>query len=152
MFLFIQLAFTLEHPKKAYIGVEIVFTRYKRGKSRKKNGIYHQFSTKDLQRKDMIIVSEIKGFFTSSEKVVSVILNILSSSKFSDKNFGFSTACNLQFRSRVKLILLLVFLFFQLKDLWSYTSSGLYKILSYGKDMFTCCRTATSIGVGSAIQ
>lgn len=89
-----------------------------------------------LQHKDTTIVSEIKGFFTSSEKVVSVILDILSSLKFSDKNFGFSTACNLQFRSRVKLILLLVFPFFQVKDPWSYASSGLYKILSCGKDVF----------------
>ena len=89
-----------------------------------------------LQHKDTTIVSEIKGFFTSSEKVVSVILDILSSLKFLDKNFGFSTACNLQFRSRVKLILLLVFPFFQVNAPWSYASSGLYKILSCGKDVF----------------
>ena len=67
MFLFIQLAFLFNSPK-AYIGVEIVLPVISVAKV-EKNGIYHQFSTKDLQRKDTIIVSEIKGFFTSSEKL-----------------------------------------------------------------------------------
>lgn len=89
-----------------------------------------------LQDKDTTIVSEIKGFFTSSEKAILVILDILSSLKFSDKNFGFSTACNLRFSSKVKLILLLNFPFFQVKNPWSYGLSGLYKILSCGKDVF----------------
>ena len=89
-----------------------------------------------LRDKDTTIVSEIKGFFTSSQKAVLVILNILSSLKFSDKNFGFSTACNLRFSSKVKLILLMNFPFFQVKNPWSYALSGLYKILSCGKDIF----------------
>ena len=89
-----------------------------------------------LRHKDTTIVSEIKGFFTSSQKAVLVILNILSSLKFSDKNFGFSTACNLRFSSKVKLILLMNFPFFQVKNPWSYDLSGLYKILSCGKDVF----------------
>lgn len=89
-----------------------------------------------LQDKDTTIVSEIKGFFASSEKAVWVILDILSSLKFSDKHFGFSTACNLRFSSSLKLMLLPVFPFFQVSDPWSYASSGLYKVLSCGKDVF----------------
>lgn len=89
-----------------------------------------------LRHKDTTIVSEIKGFFTSSQKAVSVILDILSSLKFSDKNFGFSTACNLKFSSRLKLILLLIFPFFQVNDPFAYASSGLHKVLACGKDVF----------------
>lgn len=89
-----------------------------------------------LHHKDTTIVSEIKGFFTSAEKAVLLILDILSSLKFSDKNFGFSTACNLQFSSRLKLLLLIIFPFFQVKDPSAYASSGLYKVLACGKDVF----------------
>ncbi len=69
-----------------------------------------------LRHKDTTIVSEIKGFFTSSQKAVSVILDVLSSLKFSDKNFSFSTAYYLQFSNRLKLILLLIFPFFQINS------------------------------------
>lgn len=89
-----------------------------------------------LQHKDTTIVSEIKDFFTSSEKAVSVILDILSSLKFSDKHFGFSTACNLRFSSSLKLTLLLLFPFFQVSDPLAYGSSGVYKIIACGKDVF----------------
>ena len=89
-----------------------------------------------LHHKDTTIVSEIKGFFTSAEKAVLLILDILSSLKFSDKNFGFSTACNLQFSSRLKLLLLIIFPFFQVKDPSAYTSSKLYKVLACEKDVF----------------
>lgn len=89
-----------------------------------------------LQHKDTTIVSEIKGFFSSTEKAVSIILDILSSFKFSDKHFGFSTACNLAFSSRLKLILLLLFPFFQVKDPSAYCSSGIYRVVACGKDVF----------------
>lgn len=89
-----------------------------------------------LQHKDTTIVSEIKGFFGSTEKAVSIILDILSSLKFSDTHFGFSTACNLHFSSRLKLILLLLFPFFQVKDPWAYGSSGIYRVVACGKDVF----------------
>ena len=79
-----------------------------------------------LRHKDTTIVSEIKDFFTSSQKAVSVILDILSSLKFSDKHFGFSTACNLQFSSKLKLMLLILFPFFQVNDPAAYAASGIY--------------------------
>lgn len=89
-----------------------------------------------LRHKDITIVSEIKGFFSSSQKAVSVILDILSSLKFSDNHFGFSTACNLRFSSSLKLTLLLLFPFFQVNDPSAYASSGIYKTLILGKDVF----------------
>lgn len=89
-----------------------------------------------LRHKDTTIVSEIKDFFTSSQKAVSVILDILSSLKFSDKHFGFSTACNLQFSSKLKLMLLILFPFFQVNDPAAYAASGIYKVIACGKDVF----------------
>ncbi len=89
-----------------------------------------------LRHKDTTIVSEIKDFFTSSQKAVSVILDILSSLKFSDKHFGFPAACNLQFSSKLKLMLLILFPFFQVNDPADYAASGIYKIITCGKDVF----------------
>lgn len=89
-----------------------------------------------LRHKDTTIVSEIKDFFTSSQKAVSVILDILSSLKFSDKHFGFPTACNLQFSSKLKLMLLILFPFFQVNDPAAYATSVVYKVIACGKDVF----------------
>ena len=89
-----------------------------------------------LRHKDTTIVSEIKDFFTSSQKAVSVILDILSSLTFSDKHFGFPSACNLQFTSKLKLMLLILFPFFQVNDPAAYATSGIYKIIACGKDVF----------------
>ena len=45
-----------------------------------------------LQHKDKIILSEIKGFFTSSEKAMETIFSFISSLIFLDKKYGFSEA------------------------------------------------------------
>lgn len=45
-----------------------------------------------LRHKDTIILSEINGFFTSSEKAMETIFSFIRSLTFSDKKFGFSQA------------------------------------------------------------
>jgi hypothetical protein len=65
-----------------------------------------------LQHKDKIILSEIKGFFTSSEKAMETIFSFISSLTFLDKKYGFSEADNLKYTNYTKLVLLILFPFF----------------------------------------
>ena len=89
-----------------------------------------------LQHKDRIILSEIKDFFTSSEKAMETIFNFISSLTFSDKRYGFSKACNLKYANHTKFALLMLFPFFEVKTSWHYADSTLYRFLSCGKDVF----------------
>jgi len=89
-----------------------------------------------LRHKDTIILSEIKNFFTSSEKAMETILGFIRSLTFSDKRFGFPQANNLQYSNHNKLVLLLLFPFFEIKTSWHYADSALYRFLSCGKDIF----------------
>ncbi len=89
-----------------------------------------------LQHKDRIILSEIKDFFTASEKAMETIFSFISSLTFSDKRYGFSEASNLKYTNYTKFVLLLLFPFFEVKTSWHYTNSVLYRFLSCGKDVF----------------
>jgi hypothetical protein len=89
-----------------------------------------------LRHKDTIILSEIKGFFTSSEKAMETIFSFMRSLTFSDKRLGFPQANNLQYSNHNKLVLLLLFPFFEIKTSWHYPNSALYRFLSCGKDAF----------------
>jgi hypothetical protein len=89
-----------------------------------------------LQHKDITILSEINGFFTSSEKAMETIFSFLRSLTFSDKRFGFPQADNQKYSNPSKLVLLLLFPFFEIKTSWHYADSSLYRFLSCGKDVF----------------
>jgi Transposase DDE domain. len=89
-----------------------------------------------LRHKDTIILSEIKSFFTSSEKAIDTILGIIGSLTFSDKKFGFPQVCNLKYGNYSKLLLLLLFPIFEIKTSWHYSSSALFRFLACGKDIF----------------
>ena len=89
-----------------------------------------------LRHKDTIILSEINGFFTSSEKAMETIFSFIRSLTFSDKKFGFSQANNLKYSNHNKLVLLLLFPFFDIKTSWHYADSALYRFLCCGKDVF----------------
>jgi hypothetical protein len=89
-----------------------------------------------LRHKDTIILSEINSFFTSSEKAMETIFSFIRSLTFSDKKLGFSRANNLKFSNHNKLVLLLLFPFFEIKSSWHYADSALYRFLSCGKDAF----------------
>jgi len=89
-----------------------------------------------LRHKDTIILSEINSFFTSSEKAMEAILGLIRSLTFSDKRLGFPQANNLKYSNHSKLVLLLLFPFFEIKTSWHYADSALYRFLSCGKDIF----------------
>ena len=89
-----------------------------------------------LPHKDITILSEIKDFFTTSEKAMETILGFISSLTFSDKQFGFPQVCNLKYNNYSKLVLLLLFPFFEIKDACHYSDSILYQHIRCGKDVF----------------
>lgn len=89
-----------------------------------------------LRHKDTVILSEIKDFFTSSEKAMETILSFMSSLTFSDKQFGFPQAANLQYQNYGKFVLLLLFPFFDIQDASHYYESALFKYIHCGKDIF----------------
>jgi len=89
-----------------------------------------------LQSKGTTIVSEVKDFFTSSEKAINTVFNILSSLTLSEKQLGFVSKPNTTIKNNNKLFLLLLFPFFEIKDVWHYQGSSLYPIFKHGKDLF----------------
>lgn len=89
-----------------------------------------------LRYKDTVILSEIKDFFTTSEKAIETILSFMSSLTFSDKQFGFSQAVNLRYQNYSKFVLLILFPFFDIQDASHYYESALFKYIRCGKDIF----------------
>jgi hypothetical protein len=88
-----------------------------------------------LQNKYTTIVSEVKEFFTSSEKSINTILGILSSLTLSEKQLDFASKPNNEVKNITKLFLLLLFPFFKVQDVWHFQTSNLYPIFQHGKDM-----------------
>ncbi len=89
-----------------------------------------------LQNKDRIIVSELKDFFTSSEKAINSIFTLLSSLKLSEKYLGIESKNNNEIRNINKLFFLLLFPFFEIKTPYHYKTSPLYQAFKLGKDIF----------------
>lgn len=89
-----------------------------------------------LPSKDTRIISEIKDFFTTSEKAVETIIQIASSLTIRKNLFQTQDKNNTCYSNTTKLLLLLFFPFFEVKDSWHYSSSVLYKFVGCGKDVF----------------
>ena len=64
------------------------------------------------------------------------IFSFICSLTFSDKKLGFLQANNLRYSNHDKLVLLLLFPFFEIKTSWHYADSALYRFFSWGKDIF----------------
>ena len=89
-----------------------------------------------LSNKSTTIVSEVKDFFTTSEKAINTILTVLSSLTLSEKQFGIESKCNNSYKNINKLLLVVLFPFFDVKDAWSYGQSCLFPTFRCGKDVF----------------
>jgi hypothetical protein len=89
-----------------------------------------------LRHKDNTILSEINVFFTTNEKAMHTIFKIIGSLTFSGNRFLGNDMGNNIYKDRDKLVLLLLFPFFGIKDAYHYGKSSLYGILSCGKDVF----------------
>ena len=89
-----------------------------------------------LPHKSTTIVSEVKDFFTSSEKAIYTVLTILSSLTLSEKQLGIESKCNNKHKNINKLLLAVLFPFFEVRDAWHYRQSSLYPAFRCGKDVF----------------
>lgn len=89
-----------------------------------------------LQSKDTTMVSEIKSFFTSQQKAMDTIFRIISGLSLSRCKFIETKQANNLYLNHNKLILLLLFPFFSIKDASHFKDSGLWKVVHCGKDVF----------------
>ena len=89
-----------------------------------------------LQNKSTTIVSEVKDFFTLSEKAINTILTVLSSLTLSEKQIGLKSKSNNEYRNINKFLLITLFPFFDIQDAWHYRDSSLYATFGWGKDVF----------------
>ena len=90
-----------------------------------------------LRHKDTIKLSEINSFFTSSEKAMETIFCFIRSLTFSDKKLGFPQANNFRYSNHNKLVLLLLFPFFDIKTSWHYAESAFITFFRVVKTFFT---------------
>lgn len=89
-----------------------------------------------LRSKDTTNLSEINGFFTSSEKVCQTVLWIIRSLNLNNKQLIFSDGERSTYSSGNVLTLLLLFPLFQLSNVRAYSQSILLKLFKGGKDVF----------------
>jgi hypothetical protein len=89
-----------------------------------------------LQHKGTTILSEIKDFFTTSEKAINTLFTVMSSLTISDRLLREKDKPNSRYSGKNKLFLLLLFPFFEIKDASHYPESALHRILKCGKDVF----------------
>lgn len=66
-----------------------------------------------LPNKSTTIVSEVKGFLTSSEKAIYTVLTILISLTLSEKYLGMESKYNNKHKNINKLLLVMLFPFFE---------------------------------------
>ena len=89
-----------------------------------------------LQHKSTTIISELKKYFSSNEKIFQTLFTELSSLKISDKLFQSVDKINSQYAGYQKFILLILFPLFTVKDISHYRESSLYQVIKCGKDVF----------------
>jgi hypothetical protein len=78
-----------------------------------------------LQHKSTQLVSELKNYFSSSEKIFQTLFTELRSLKISDKQFLSADKINSQYTGYQKFILLILFPLFSVKDISHYKESSL---------------------------
>ena len=92
-----------------------------------------------LQNKSTTIISEVKDFFTSSEKAISTILTILSSLTLSEKHLGVESNCNNKHKTINKILLVVLFPFFEVKDAWHLDNLHYIRLSVVVRIFFTDC-------------
>ena len=89
-----------------------------------------------LHDKSTKIISELQKYFSSSEKTIKTLLAELGSLKISNSLFEGIYKINTKYKGKQKLILLLLFPIFAVKDVSHYIQSPLYQLYKCGKDVF----------------
>jgi hypothetical protein len=89
-----------------------------------------------LPNKSTKIISELHKYFSSDEKTISTLLTELQSLKISNQLFTGVDKINTKYSGKQKLILLLLFPIFAIKDISHYIQSPLFQLYKTGKDVF----------------
>jgi hypothetical protein len=89
-----------------------------------------------LHDKGTKLISELKTYFSSSDKSIQTLFTVLRSLRLSVSVFQSVDKINSQYSGLQKLILLLLFPLFDVKDVSHYKESALYTLLHCGKDAF----------------
>lgn len=102
--------------------------------------MYHLKRTQILKAmlKDNRIISEISSFFdkNDSNKAINSIMRVLSFIPFRSSSIGFVKRPNCKLDSVQVLMLLILFPFFRVRNIFQYTNSALSTVFSCQKDMF----------------
>ena len=89
-----------------------------------------------LHAKTTNFISELQKYFSSSEKSIQTLFTALCSLKISGKLFQSIDKANCTYSGLQKLILLLLFPLFDVKDISHYRENSLYQLFNCGKDVF----------------
>ena len=89
-----------------------------------------------LHIKNTKIISELQKYFSSSEKTIFTLLEELRSLRIFNQLFNGIDKTNTKYKGKQKLILLLLFPVFAVKDISHYIQSPLYQLYQCGKDVF----------------
>jgi hypothetical protein len=89
-----------------------------------------------LHYKSTKIISELKNYFSSNEKIFQTLFRELGSLKISDKHFLSVDKKNTQYSGYQIFTLLMLFPLFGFKDISHYKESPLYQVVKCGKDVF----------------
>ena len=97
-----------------------------------------QGTTSLAMRKDTTIFSELQEFFlqNNAHKAINHISEVMNSLKLHKSKIGIEKADNCKFTTNQIMHLLLLFPFFMVKDVYSYSTSALGKIFHLEKDTF----------------
>ena len=91
-------------------------------------------------------INELSSYFQkSTTPAMTAILNVIQGLCFSDRQVDLQTSRNATAKTSDKLLLLLLFPMFEIKNAYSYCSSRLYPIYRYGKDMFYRIQNSTAM-------
>jgi len=89
-----------------------------------------------LHDKGTKLISELKTYFSSTDKSIQTLFTLLRSLKLSVNVFKSVDKINSQYSGLQKLLLLMLFPLFDIKDVSHYKESALYTLLHCGKDAF----------------
>lgn len=89
-----------------------------------------------LHDKKTKIISELKNYFSSDEKIFQTLFTELRSLRISDKMFRSVDKINTHYSGFQRFIILILFPLFDVKHISDYNKGALYQILNCGKDVF----------------
>jgi hypothetical protein len=88
------------------------------------------------QYKSTTFISELQKYFSSDEKTIQTLFTELRSLKFLNRIFQVFDKKNTQYLNYHRFIMLILFPFFEIKDISHFTQSALYQTFKSGKDVF----------------